>query len=122
MKLSAALIVKNEKDHIQTVLTSIQGVDEIVVCDTGSTDNTVELAKRYTDKVFVDYVWNDDFAEARNHALSKCTGDWVLSIDGDEILEEDGVEKIRNIISQAKEEKSFCVKMTAGNSSHNYLS
>lgn len=101
MKISACLIVKNEKDHIKDVLSSLAGVDEIVVVDTGSADETVELARTFTDKVFTDYMWADDFAAARNHALSKCTGDWVLSIDADEVLEPGGVEKIRKIIEEA---------------------
>lgn len=114
MKLTACLIVKNEKDHIRDVLSSLVGVDEIVVVDTGSTDNTVELAMAFTDKVFTDYEWNDDFAEARNHALSKCTGDWVLSIDGDEVLEEGGVDKIRAIIENAlPDQLHFSVDMIA---------
>lgn len=114
MKITACLIVKNEKDHIMEVLGSIAGVDEIVVCDTGSSDNTVELAKKFTNLVFTDYEWKDDFAEARNHALSKCSGDWILSIDGDEILEEWGVAKIRNLIEKATEDQlHFSVKMTS---------
>jgi len=98
MKISAALIVKNEKDHISDVIASLTGVDEIIVVDTGSIDNTVELARAAGATVFTDYQWNDDFAEARNHALSKCTGDWVLSIDADETLEPEGVEKIRALL------------------------
>lgn len=114
IKISACLIVKNEKDHIQDVLSSLSGVDEIVIVDTGSLDNTVELARSFTDKVFTDYVWNDDFAGARNHALSKCTGDWVLSIDADEVLEPGGIEKIRKIIETATADQwHFSVEMTA---------
>lgn len=112
MKISACLIVKNEKDHIREVLESLSGFDEIVVCDTGSIDNTVEIAREFTDKVFTDYVWNDNFAEARNYALSKCTGDWILSIDGDEILQIGGIEHIREIIERATEDQlHFSVKM-----------
>lgn len=114
MKISAALIVKNEKDHIRDVLSSLTGIDEIIVCDTGSTDNTVELASTFTDKVFTDYVWADDFAAARNFALAKCTGDWVLSIDADEVLEPGGIEKIRRIIDNATPEQlHFSVEMTS---------
>lgn len=121
MKLSACLIVKNEKDHIKDVLSSLAGIDEIVVADTGSSDNTVALAKEFTDKVFTDYVWNDDFAEARNHALSKCTGDWIISIDGDEVLEEGGLEKIRKIIENATPEQfHFSVLMTHKGSRHQH--
>lgn len=118
MRISACLIVKNEKDHIKAVLESLKGFDEIVVVDTGSEDETVSLAREYTDKVFTDYVWNDDFAEARNHALAKCTGDWVLSIDGDEILDPKGLEKIKRIINET-DKKTFSVVMKNGNFTHN---
>jgi len=85
--ISLSMIVKNEENHLATALESVKGIDEIVICDTGSIDNTVELAKKYTDKVFTDYVWADDFAEARNHVLEKCTSDWILIVDADERLE-----------------------------------
>lgn len=114
MKISACLIVKNEKDHIKDVLSSLAGFDEIIVCDTGSQDNTVELAREFTDKVFTDYEWQDDFAAARNHALEKCTGDWVLSIDGDEVLEPDGLKNIKKVIEDATPDQfHFSVEMTA---------
>ncbi len=114
MKISACLIVKNEKDHIRDVLSSLVGFDEIVVVDTGSVDGTVEAARAYTDKVFEDYLWQDDFAAARNHALGKCTGDWVFSIDGDEVLEEHGLEKIKKIIESARPDQlHFSVDMTS---------
>lgn len=122
MKLSACLILKNEKDHVRDVLSSLAGVDEIIVVDTGSIDDTANIARTFTDKVFEDYQWNDDFAEARNHALSKCDGDWVLSIDGDEVLEEGGVAKIRELIERANPEQlEFSVVMVAKgtNAKHN---
>src|SRR5690606_29320573 len=65
LMIQAALILKNEKDHVDDVLSSLEGLD-IVVLDTGSTDNTVELARKYTKNVYTDYEWNDHFAEARN--------------------------------------------------------
>lgn len=85
--ISVCLIVKNEEVLLARCLESVKGLGEIVICDTGSTDKTVEIAKKYTDKVFTDYKWNDDFAEARNNAKSKCTGDWILTIDADEVLQ-----------------------------------
>jgi glycosyltransferase involved in cell wall biosynthesis len=111
MKLSACLIVKNEKDHIKDVLSSLVGFDEIVVVDTGSVDNTVQLANEMAATVFTDYQWNNDFAEARNHALSKCTGDWVLSIDADEVLNTD-ILYIRQLLEAATPEQlHFSVEM-----------
>lgn len=85
-RISAVLIVKNEAAVLARCLESVKEADEIVICDTGSTDGTLEVARQYTDKVFTDFVWEDHFAKARNHALSKATGDWILSIDADEFL------------------------------------
>lgn len=87
MKISAILIVKNEEAVIEDCLSSLAGFGEVVVVDTGSTDKTVELAEGFKNTVvFTDYKWDDNFAEARNYALSKATGDWVMSIDADHVL------------------------------------
>jgi len=82
--ISAVLIVKNEEVMLARCLESVKEADEIIVVDTGSIDKTVEIAKKYTDKVFTDFKWCDDFAKARNYAKSKATGDFILSIDADE--------------------------------------
>jgi len=109
MKLSVAMIVKNESAMLADCLKSVEGADEIVICDTGSTDDTVPIAQEFTDYVYTDYKWNDNFAEARNHALSKCTGDWVLTIDADDTLEPGGIEKIRKAI--AKDPQAYCLNV-----------
>ena len=91
------MIVKNEAECIVPCLESLEGADEIVICDTGSKDNTVEICKKYG-TVYTDYKWADNFAEARNHSLDKMTTDWVLIIDADEILA-DSIEAIRKFIN-----------------------
>ncbi len=117
--LSAVMIVKNEESCLENCLRSIQGVDEIVICDTGSIDRTVEIARQYTDKVFTDYVWNDNFAEARNHANSKATGDFCLIIDADEELEAGGIEKVRAAIKTVGDFKTIYVRaVSTGNIMH----
>ena len=105
MKLSAVIIVKDREKVIERCLESIKDCDEIIVSDTGSTDNTIKLCKKYTDKVYTDYKWNDDFAEARNHAASYATGDWIFVIDSDEWLDKNGIKKIRKFIDKLPEEK-----------------
>lgn len=93
---------------IEGMFESVKGVDEHIVVDTGSTDKTIEIAKKYTDKIYTDYEWNDDFSEAKNYALSKCTGDWIMGLDADCRLEPDGVEKIRKIIA---DNESNCINV-----------
>ncbi|MDD6351037.1 MAG: glycosyltransferase family 2 protein [Lachnospiraceae bacterium] len=89
MKFSLCMIVKNESHVLARCLDSLQGLfDQIVIVDTGSTDDTKEIAARYTDEVY-DFVWQDDFSAARNFAFSKCSGDYIYSADADEVLDSD---------------------------------
>lgn len=109
MRISAVIIVKNESVMLPRCLESLKGIDEIIICDTGSTDNTIEVAKKYTDKVFTDYVWNDHFANARNHAKSKVTADWIISIDADEFLVD--YSKVREACLLAEARNLFAVEI-----------
>ncbi|MGQ9778302.1 MAG: glycosyltransferase [Bacillota bacterium] len=87
--ISLAMIVKDEAADLTFCLESVRGqVDEIVVVDTGSTDETVAVARRYTERIY-HYRWEDDFSAARNYALAHCRGRWVLVLDADEELEGD---------------------------------
>lgn len=81
-KISVIIITKNEASRIEACLRSVAWADEIIVLDSGSTDNTVELCKDYTDRIFITD-W-PGFGPQKNRALEKATGDWVLSIDADE--------------------------------------
>lgn len=84
ISLSLAMIARNEARCLARCLRSVQAiVDEIVLVDTGSTDDTVRLAREFNARV-VPFVWVDDFAAARNHALEHSTGNWVLVLDADE--------------------------------------
>lgn len=86
MKISLAMIVKNEEKHIRNCLEKVYNiVDEIVIVDTGSTDKTIEIAKEFGAKIY-EFNWCDDFAAARNFAAEKCTGDWILVLDADEYV------------------------------------
>jgi len=97
--LSACLIVKNEARLLPHCLESISTfVDEIIVVDTGSEDNTVEIARRYSAKVH-HFKWVDDFSAARNASLDHATGDWIFYIDADETVDQANAARIRKIIT-----------------------
>ena len=82
--LSIALIIKDEARNLPRCLGSIAGLwDQLVVVDTGSTDNSKEIAEQYGAEIH-DYEWDHNFARARNYAKDKCTGDWILFVDADE--------------------------------------
>ncbi len=84
MKISACSIVKNEALNIGRSIESYKdAVDEIIIVDTGSTDNTVEVCKSLGAKV-LHFEWCDDFSAAKNYALEHAKGDWVIFLDADE--------------------------------------
>jgi len=86
MKLSAALIVRNEEQTLERCLQSITNeVDEIVVVDTGSSDRTKEIARLYTDQLY-DFEWRKDFAAARRFSFAQATGDWIFWVDADDVV------------------------------------
>lgn len=88
LTIGCAMIAKNEMEFIARALDSAKGADQIVVCDTGSTDNgeTVRIAKEHGAEVYEDYKWEDSFAKARNHVKSKMKTDWIFSLDCDEFI------------------------------------
>jgi tetratricopeptide (TPR) repeat protein len=82
--LSATLIVRDESRFIEDCLKSLVGtVDEIVLVDTGSRDDTLEKARRFPVEIY-HFEWCDDFSAARNFAVEQARGDWILYIDADE--------------------------------------
>ncbi len=84
--ITLAMIVKNEAGNLRNCLKSACGqVDEIVIVDTGSTDATPEIAREYTDRIY-HFPWNEDFSAARNFAIEKARGEWILCLDADEEL------------------------------------
>lgn len=87
MNLSICIITKNEQENIERCLKSLMPYEmEIIVADTGSIDNTKDIVQRYTDKVF-DFEWCDDFAAAKNFAISKTSNDYIIMLDSDEYID-----------------------------------
>ena len=92
------MIVKDEEDFLEQCLNSLKDyVDEIIIIDTGSTDKTIEIAKRFTDRVY-EHEWPHDFSKARNISISYATCDWILILDADEIIAEHDLKKIKELI------------------------
>lgn len=105
--LSVCLITKNEELNIERCISSIKNIaDEIVVVDTGSTDKTVCLAKNLGASVYF-HKWNNDFSEAKNFALDKCTKDWIFVIDADEALEDNHDIELKKLIQNTCQEAFY---------------
>ena len=102
VKVSLTMIVRDEENNLPHCLESVRGLfDEIVIVDTGSIDRTKEIAREFGAKVF-DFVWIDDFAAARNEALSHATGDYAFWLDADDVVDPIEVEKLRAILQQLR--------------------
>lgn len=98
--LSACVITKNEADNISRCITSIQSiVKEIIVVDTGSTDDTVTIAKTLGAKIF-HFAWNNDFSAPRNYALEQAIGEWIIFLDADEYVPANKVQNIPTILAK----------------------
>ncbi|MHC1724295.1 MAG: glycosyltransferase [Aminipila sp.] len=98
VSVTAALIVKNESEHIENCLRRIvNAVDEIVIVDTGSTDQTIEISRNFPKVKIIDFQWCDDFAAARNAAFPHITNDWVIWIDADEYLYDADIHSIKEV-------------------------
>ena len=95
MILSALCIVKNEANNLPRWLDGMKQVaDEIIVTDTGSTDNSREIVKSAGARLY-DYKWQNDFAAARNFTLAQATGDIIIFLDADEYYTQDVLKKLR---------------------------
>lgn len=94
-KLSLCMIVKNEEACLEQCLRSVKdAVDEIVIADTGSTDATKEIARRYTDRVY-DVKWENDFSLARNTSMSFAKMPFILWLDADDVIDPGELEKLK---------------------------
>ncbi|HXP59517.1 MAG TPA: glycosyltransferase, partial [Dongiaceae bacterium] len=100
-RLTVCVIARNEGQFLGQCLASVRGLaGQIVVVDTGSTDNTVEIAKEQGAEVS-SFEWCDDFSAARNAAVERATGDWILMVDADEELPPENHEALRKLLRVA---------------------
>lgn len=91
--ISLCMIVKNEEETLERCLKSVEKVvDEFIIVDTGSTDGTKDICKKFNAKIY-DFKWIDDFAAARNFAFSKATKNYILWLDGDDYFTDENIER-----------------------------
>jgi glycosyltransferase involved in cell wall biosynthesis len=109
LMLSVIIITKDAGDHIRQCLESVKWADEIIVLDSGSNDNTLEICTEYTSQVF-STDW-PGFGMQKNRALAKAQGQWVLSIDADEVLSAPLIDEIKRVISDSRvREEAYAIK------------
>ena len=100
-KITACYIVRDDAVHLKKSIESLRSqVDELIVLDTGSQDDTVHAAEAYGAAVY-HWAWQDDFAAARNAALAHVTGDWIVFIDADEYFSLETRDHLRAVIEEA---------------------
>ncbi|EOR20123.1 family 2 glycosyl transferase [Clostridium sartagoforme AAU1] len=123
MLLSIGMMVKNESKYLRKCLESLQSIrdvidSELIIVDTGSTDNTVEIAKEFTDKVYY-HKWENDFSKMRNTTISYSNGEWFMYIDGDEIINDpNGIIEFFKF-NKHKEYNTACVSIKSFTSTEN---
>lgn len=100
MNISVCIITKNESEYLKECLRALSKYPfEIVVVDTGSTDDSVNIAKKYTDKVF-SFEWCDDFAAARNYSVSMAANDVVMIVDTDEFVQDLDYDRFMDVVNR----------------------
>lgn len=95
MKLSVVVLTQNSAATLAATLESIKKAEEIIVVDGGSTDGTLKIAQKYTDKIFTHHLTS--FADQRNWAAKNISGDWLFYLDADEQVTAKGWQEIRNV-------------------------
>lgn len=100
-KCSAVIIAKNEAQNIERCLRSLDFADEIILLDTGSQDNTCQIAERYGAKIYQLDTWQG-FGLAKRKAVEYASNDWIFSIDADEVVSNELKSKIKQILQNPK--------------------
>ena len=99
--ISLCMITRDEEQFLARCLSSARGmVDEIIVVDTGSVDRTIKIAALFGARTY-DFEWTEDYSAARNFSVSKASGDWIFSLDADEIISEQDHIRLRRLTEAA---------------------
>ena len=104
-RVSLCMIVRDEQQNLAECLAPVADLfDEIVIVDTGSVDETKEIARRFTPHVY-DFEWCDDFSAARNESLRHATGDWVFWLDADDRVRPEHIAALRELLNTQLDER-----------------
>lgn len=110
-RISLTMIVRNEAVQLANCLDSVKNdVDELVIVDTGSTDDTISIARGYTSKVY-SFPWNHDFSAARNFAIEHASGEWILALDADEEIQFQGPASLHALLDKENDEEAFLLPL-----------
>ncbi|MDR2571252.1 MAG: glycosyltransferase family 2 protein [Oscillospiraceae bacterium] len=103
VRLSQCMIVKNEEKNIEKALSWAKGIAfEQIVVDTGSTDKTVEIARKMGAKIY-NFEWINDFGAAKNFAIEQATGDWIAFLDADEYFSPEDAKKLMPFLKHIRQ-------------------
>ncbi|MFT5755966.1 MAG: glycosyltransferase involved in cell wall biosynthesis [Alteromonadaceae bacterium] len=100
LPISVFIITKNEEKHLAKTLASVRDMDEVILVDSGSTDNTLAIASEYGATVF-EHAWQG-YAKQKQYAMTLCRNEWVLNLDGDEAINHQLITAFKDIIEQNK--------------------
>ena len=107
--LGLCMIVKNEEQVLENCLSSCYELfDEIIIVDTGSSDNTKKIAEKYATKI-LDYKWNYNFSDARNYSILNCSCDYFMWLDADDKISKENLQKLKDLKQRLNDEKPNCV-------------
>lgn len=98
--ITAFIVCCNEEAHIERCLQSVAWCEEIIVVDSGSTDKTLEICKKFTSQIF-HREWTG-YVEQKQFALSQCTGEWILNLDADEEISPELKEEVQQVLARDK--------------------
>ena len=112
--ISLCMIIKNEEEVLHRVLSCAKKfADEIIIVDTGSTDNSISIAKKYTNKIY-NFTWVNNFSKARNFSFSKATKDYIMWLDADDYIAENEITNLISLLDNLNLSTAVCtVKLTS---------
>ena len=107
--LSVVMIVKNEEKHLDACLQTVSWADEIVIMDSGSTDATESIAKKFDAKFYTNTDWKG-YGPQRQLAQAHATGDWVFVVDADERVTPELAQEIQQVVKENRQDSAYEIK------------